>query len=91
MLLIRYQGGKAYETLIHLGGAKVDRICTLSKSTETVSGSVLTRVPPGEYEEAEGDYKIRADFDSVIYSRLEDGGILYYWTGKRFRPLTVSE
>lgn len=91
-LLLRQEGSRILETVIHVSrGSGGPRIRTLSRPTETVSGSALVRMPPGEYEAIEGDRKIRTGFDAVVYTRLEAGGVLYYWTGRRFDRLVVSE
>jgi hypothetical protein len=92
VLLSRRKGPKLLETVIQVSrGPAEPQIRTLSKPTETVSGSVLVTVPPGEYEDIEGDQKVRVSFDAVVYGRLEAGGILFYWTGRRFGRLVVSE
>ena len=53
--------------------------------------SVITRVPPGNYQDAERVKSAASKHDSVALITFEAGTVQYYWSGSRFRSITTSE
>ncbi|MGB8457559.1 MAG: hypothetical protein WCE50_07555 [Candidatus Acidiferrum sp.] len=55
------------------------------------SDQVISTVPPGHYEEAQGPHKVQTDLDGILYEVLEKGTLQYYWTNGRYQELATSD
>jgi hypothetical protein len=64
---------------------------TLAPPGETAVASVIRRVPPGTYSDAEQGRSVRTRFDAVVLEKLEAAGTLFYRTRNGFRRLDISE
>jgi hypothetical protein len=58
---------------------------------QVASISVITKMPPGKYADAEGVRQVITKYDSVALTDPEKGVVLYYWSGKRFHSVITSE
>jgi hypothetical protein len=56
----------------------------------TPTSAVISLVPPGEYQEADGTKKIHIRTDGIASERIEAGVLVYYWNGTRFRSISTS-
>ncbi|MFI5091921.1 MAG: hypothetical protein ACHQIK_00605 [Candidatus Acidiferrales bacterium] len=52
---------------------------------------MISTVPPGHYEEAQGPHKVQTDLDGILYEVLEKGTLLYYWKNGRYQELATSD
>jgi hypothetical protein len=58
---------------------------------QVASISVIKKMPPGKYTDAEGIKRVITKYDSVILTALEKGTVQYYWSGKDFQNIVTSE
>jgi hypothetical protein len=80
------------QTLVVLEKAGNDYIFhTLSPATETDVPNIILKFPPGTYEDAERNRKVRIRLDGVAYIKLEAAGTLYYPVGRHFESIEISE
>jgi hypothetical protein len=92
IMLIRGGGSKRLQTLVLVvekGGVYVFR--TLDGPTEVRVPLVITKWPPGNYQSAEGDRRIRADFDVIQEEQIEASAVIFYWKAGKYHYMTVLE
>jgi hypothetical protein len=90
--LVETSQGKLFQQLVVLlPSARNDDRFVLLAPMEVATFSVITRMPPGRYENIEDGRYIVPKYDSVALTALESGTIQYYWDGTSFRNITTSE
>lgn len=62
-------------------------------NAETGTPSVIYRVDPGIYSDAERTERKKISFDGLVLEQLEAGSVLYYYVPKigKFKTLIISE
>lgn len=58
---------------------------------EGTEGMVISKALPGKYSEFEQTKSIRLRLDSIYVEWIEQGAVLYYWAGNRWRTLQTSD
>ena len=57
----------------------------------TYSGLVISKAPPGKYEDWENTKSVQIKMDGLYVEWMEKGAILYYWAGGRYHKLQTSD
>jgi hypothetical protein len=53
--------------------------------------SVIIKVPPGTYSNAERSRSVHVTSDGIVSTKLEAGAVLFYKTARGFARLDISE
>lgn len=57
----------------------------------TGSRAVIWKLGPGKYASGDGSKEVRTRLDAVVVEFIPEGSVMYYWSGDRFRSLTLTE
>jgi hypothetical protein len=71
-------------------GLSTPKLHVLSRPQEVAYLSVVSKLPPGRYADAEGK-ALKIDKESISYEAIEAGAIMYYYSEGRYQSIQSSE
>jgi hypothetical protein len=90
-LVMQSKGKFLQELLVFLPNASSHKKFVLLAPMEIGQYSVVVKMPPGRYRNAERDRHVVTKYDSIALTVLEAGTVQYYWDGEHFKEITTSE
>lgn len=91
--LIRRERGKLWQTLVVAAAGRGGKynLIVLSKPQETAQVSVVEKLPPGRYSNADQSLDVSTRYPVIQYEVIESGAIIYFWKNGRYKSLIASE
>lgn len=90
--LIRYIHGYLYQTLLLVNTKKATpNFITLSKAGLGATPSIIQKVPPGVYYDAEHRRRVKTSLDAIAYTKLGASTELYYFANGKLKTIEISK
>lgn len=94
LLVPKQSEGTDYKVVLfskHGNNTNLKPFVITTESNQILERVAISKVPAGNYSEAEEVAKIKLMYDGIQVANLEAGSMVYYWSNERFQKFVASE